>query len=164
MHETLPKVWIQLQCTDHSCSHPCKAFCHVQVQQHPTKTSAIVLFSDPTGCKEALEAAKTNAIVELPEQLSDDHALATHGLRARVEQHKQLYPGNEVLQKQLDQWMADFEAQEERQKREAEAAAAADEGWTVVTKRAGRKRKAGAHAARLATKRPCRVCMRASST
>ena len=50
-----------------------------------------------------------------------------------VEQHKAKTPGNTILQQQLDEWMEQWEASE-KQRRETDAAAAADEGWTVVTK------------------------------
>ena len=58
------------------------------------------------------------------------HLLFTAGW---VEQHKAKTPGNRVLQQQLDEWMAQWEAQE-LQRQSAAATDAADEGWTVVTK------------------------------
>ena len=64
------------------------------------------------------------------------------GLRAYVEAHKSLFPGNEKLREELDAWMEEYEAEEER-KRIAAQQAAADDGWTVVTRKAGRKRKQG---------------------
>lgn len=50
-----------------------------------------------------------------------------------VEQHKAKTPGNRALQHQLDEWMEQWEASE-KERHESVAAAAADEGWTVVTK------------------------------
>ena len=50
-----------------------------------------------------------------------------------VEKHKAKTPGNDALQQQLNEWMEQWEARE-KQRRETDAAAAADEGWTVVTK------------------------------
>lgn len=47
--------------------------------------------------------------------------------------HRAARPGNAALQKQLDDWMEEFEAAEERKRREREAAMAED-GWTVVVR------------------------------
>lgn len=50
-----------------------------------------------------------------------------------VEKHKAKTPGNRALQQQLDEWMEQWEASE-KERYETAAAAATDEGWTVVTK------------------------------
>lgn len=50
-----------------------------------------------------------------------------------VENHKAKTPGNRVLQGQLDEWMEHWEASE-KERHETAAAAATDEGWTLVTK------------------------------
>ena len=113
----------------------------VQVRLHPKHTSAIVVFAEPAGTAAALAAGKKSAVIEFP--IADEDAGPSEGLRGMVEAHKASYPGNGVLQKQLDDWMVEFEQEEERKRVEAENAAAED-GWTVVTKGAGRKRKSGA--------------------
>ena len=57
-----------------------------------------------------------------------------------VEQHKALTPGNSELQKALDAWTEEFEAEEERRRQEA-LKAMEDEGWTVVQRhKVGRRR------------------------
>ena len=42
-------------------------------------------------------------------------------------------PGNKVLQKQLDDWVENFEEAEERKGKEKKASMA-DDGWTVVVR------------------------------
>lgn len=64
------------------------------------------------------------------------------GLRAYVDAHKSAFPGNQKLKEELDTWMEAYEAEEER-KRIAAQQSTADDGWTVVTRKAGRKRKQG---------------------
>lgn len=108
---------------------------------HPKRTSAIVVFESKSALSAALKAARRGTVVDYA--VPDEPEGEATGLRARVEAHKAQYPGNATLQRSLDTWMADFEAEEERKRKAAEEAAAGD-GWTVVTKRAGRKRKSGA--------------------
>ncbi len=48
-----------------------------------------------------------------------------------MEQHKAQTPGNAELQRALDAWTEQFEADEERRRQEA-LQAMEDEGWTVV--------------------------------
>ena len=52
------------------------------------------------------------------------------------------FPGTANLQAQLNEWMENFELEEVR--KAAAEAAAADDGWTLVTNKAGRKRAKGA--------------------
>ncbi|GIL93679.1 hypothetical protein Vretifemale_21082, partial [Volvox reticuliferus] len=58
---------------------------------------------------------------------------------AWVHEHKAARPGNDVLQRQIDDWMDDFDAEQERKARERQAAMGED-GWTVVARAKGRKR------------------------
>jgi hypothetical protein len=88
----------------------------------------------------ALKAARKGILVEYAPLAEDDPKAV--GLRARVEAHKAQYPGNSSLQRSLDTWMEEFEKAEEMRRKAAEEATAGD-GWTVVVKRAGRKRKSG---------------------
>ena len=115
---------------------------HAQAQVHPKRTSGIVVYQDASGTKHALAAGKKGAVVDFPCDTTDDDGPSI-GLRRKVETHKAMSPGNAKLQKQLDNWIAEFEDEEER-KRKAADEAAADDGWTLVTKGAGRKRKHGA--------------------
>lgn len=48
-----------------------------------------------------------------------------------MEEHKALKPGNGELQAALDEWMEEWEAEEERKRQEA-LRAQEDDGWTVV--------------------------------
>mmetsp|Transcript_12655 Transcript_12655/g.22594 ORF Transcript_12655/g.22594 Transcript_12655/m.22594 type:complete len:165 (-) Transcript_12655:539-1033(-) len=61
------------------------------------------------------------------------------GLKAWVADHKAQTPGNEVLKENIDNWIANFEAEEEERQR-AKLAAVAGDGWTVVVRSKGRKR------------------------
>lgn len=63
------------------------------------------------------------------------------------------YPGTAALQEQLNTWTEDYEAAEEAKRLEAEKAQA-DDGWTVVTNKAGRKRASGT----VTYCSPCTVC------
>jgi hypothetical protein len=56
-----------------------------------------------------------------------------------VEQHKALKPGNAELQAALDEWMEEFEAEEERRRAEA-LAVQQDDGWTLVQRHKVRRR------------------------
>ena len=56
-----------------------------------------------------------------------------------VEQHKALKPGNAELQAALDEWMGEFEAEEERRRAEA-LAVQQDDGWTLVQRHKVRRR------------------------
>lgn len=99
---------------------------------HPTKTTAIAVFSEQAACSEALAAAANGTVLELT---PGEPAGAT-GLKAWVNAHKARFPGNDELQRQLDAWTEDFEAAEERKRKAAEEAA--DDGWTVVKRHRGR--------------------------
>jgi Ribosomal RNA-processing protein 7 (RRP7) C-terminal domain len=110
----------------------------LQIQLHPRKTSAVVVFRGKEGTKSALSVASKGSVVQAQAlKAADEHAV---GLRAYVEEHKSLYPGNEQLSRELDAWMEAFEEEEERKRQAAEQA---DDGWTVVTRKPGRKRKQG---------------------
>ena len=116
----------------------------LQVQVHPKQTSALVVFDSTKPCHAALATCKQHTVLDFPiSEDDDDDDDEPAGLRAMVHAHKSQFPGNQVLQKQLDAWMAAYEDAETKKRQEAESAAAED-GWTVVTKRAGRKRKHGA--------------------
>ena len=110
----------------------------MQVQLHPRQTSAVVLFSSAQGVKRALAVARKGQVIST----DDDASEQSVGLRAYVDEHKSKFPGNQKLKEELDAWMEASEAEEEC-KRIAAQQSAADDGWTVVTRKAGRKRKQG---------------------
>lgn len=113
----------------------------VQVQLHPRRTSAVIVFSQQNTVSKVLAAAKKGALVAFAtnNQATDQHPT---GLRKYVEVQKARCPGNDKLEQELNSWMVAFEESEERKRRALEAAAA-DDGWTLVTRKAGRKRKNG---------------------
>ncbi|MCO5584030.1 hypothetical protein L7F22_037951 [Adiantum nelumboides] len=61
------------------------------------------------------------------------------GMRKWLSEYHSKRPGFHVLQQQTDDFIADFEAREEKARQEREAAAA-EEGWTVVAPHKGRKK------------------------
>ncbi|XP_024386104.1 uncharacterized protein [Physcomitrium patens] len=61
------------------------------------------------------------------------------GMQKWISNYKSKRPGVEVLQRQIDQWMADYDARELQAKKDREAADAED-GWTVVVAKTGRKK------------------------
>jgi hypothetical protein len=63
--------------------------------------------------------------------------LRAHLVAAWVEEHKALKPGNATLQQALDEWVADWEAEEERRRAEA-LKAHEEDGWTVVQRHKAR--------------------------
>jgi hypothetical protein len=112
----------------------------LQVQLHPLGTSAIVVYHQQKTVEGVLKAARKGLVVEYAASAEDGPRAV--GLRARVEAHKSQYPGNTALQDSLNEWMEKFENAEELRRKAAEKATAGD-GWTVVVKRAGRKRNLG---------------------
>ncbi|KAH7440990.1 hypothetical protein KP509_03G019700 [Ceratopteris richardii] len=61
------------------------------------------------------------------------------GMKKWLSEYHNQRPGLHVLQQRIDEFIADFEAREERARQERETAAA-EEGWTVVTRHKGRKK------------------------
>jgi RNA recognition motif. (a.k.a. RRM, RBD, or RNP domain) len=94
---------------------------------HSSGLSAVILFAATKGLDKAMRAATKGRVIVLepPEHTS------AYGVKAWVEAHKLLKPGNVELQRQLDEWTAAYEAAEEARKLEA-MANMEDEGWTVV--------------------------------
>ena len=83
-------------------------------------------FSEPTA-HFGLKGKRTHQTVCITKLFSHDM------LADWVKKHKAKTPGNRALQHQLDEWMEQWEASE-KELHESATAAAADEGWTVVTK------------------------------
>jgi len=140
-----------------------------KVAVHGSRLSAVVLYSSKQGRDAALKAATKGKTIRLDvtSSLGSINGVnsSTQGLKAWVNAHKAQKPGNAELQRQLDEWMEDYEAEEERRKASAMAAMEED-GWTVVQRHKGRKKNtsgtgvtvgavaAAAAAARAAKKRP----------
>lgn len=138
------------------CIRDSHSVAHLRLTVNFLQTSALVVFASPSSLKKALRtAAESKALTVAFKEPTE-----TFGLKGSlgaffenhmcpcflfvlyqdllftadwVEQHKAKTPGNRVLQQQLDEWMAQWEAQES-QRQAAAATDAADEGWTVVTK------------------------------
>jgi len=64
---------------------------------------------------------------------------ALRGMKKWIGNYKAKRPGVEVLQRQIDQWMADYDEREQQTERDREDAEAED-GWTVVVAKTGRKK------------------------
>jgi ribosomal RNA-processing protein 7 len=60
------------------------------------------------------------------------------GLASWIAEHRAARPGLDVLQKQVDDWIAAHEKHEAEAAAAAAAAAAGDDGWTVVGAKRGR--------------------------
>jgi RNA recognition motif-containing protein len=138
---------------------------------HGSRLSAVVLYSSKQGRDAALKAATKGKTIRVDVTSSSSLGSSigvnssTQGLKAWVNAHKAQKPGNAELQRQLDKWMEDYEAEEERRKASAMASMEED-GWTVVQRHKGRKKNtsesgvtvgavaAAAAAARAAKKRP----------
>ncbi|GFR53035.1 hypothetical protein Agub_g15727, partial [Astrephomene gubernaculifera] len=118
-----------------------------QAVLHPLKRSGIVVFRSEVGRTAALKYAARGQVLELAGgaagrgQGEDDEEQeeAPMGVKAWVHEHKAARPGNEVLQQQVDDWMDEYDEEQERKARERQAAMGGD-GWTVVVRAKGRKR------------------------
>ena len=102
---------------------------------HVSKKSGMVKFQqeEKNAQKAALTAASSSSIIEwsLPE--SDEPT----GLKAWVQRHKESAPAPQVLQKQLDDWVAAYEEEEAAREKQKKTNMAED-GWTVVVRQKGR--------------------------
>ncbi|XP_057491523.1 uncharacterized protein LOC130777263 isoform X2 [Actinidia eriantha] len=63
----------------------------------------------------------------------------SRGMKKLITEYQQSIPGLKILQLRIDDFMTDFEAQEEQARKEREALAA-EGGWTVVVHHKGRKK------------------------
>ncbi|XP_060191982.1 uncharacterized protein LOC132621657 [Lycium barbarum] len=81
------------------------------------------------------EQAKEEEIYELSSGDED----YSKGMKKWVADYHQNRPGLEVLQQRIDEFITDYEAKKEQEKKEKEALAAED-GWTVVVHHKGRKK------------------------
>lgn len=92
--------------------------------------AALVVFASRRGVLRALEAASVDCE---PLEPPPEEACETGGLAKWVAEHREVRPGLWQLQAELDAWAAADEAAEADARAESEAAAAAGEdGWTVV--------------------------------
>ncbi|KAI7841347.1 hypothetical protein COHA_004965 [Chlorella ohadii] len=115
---------------------------------HGSRVSAVLLYAAAAGRDKLMRATGKRRAVEL--QLPEPPE--PHGLKAWVEEHRALKPGNAELQASgaaaalraaLDEWMAEWEA-EDAARRAAALKANEEEGWTVVQRHKGRKKNASA--------------------
>jgi ribosomal RNA-processing protein 7 len=102
---------------------------------HASRLSVAVLYTKSAARDKALRAAAKGRVVEL----DPPEPAAPYGLKAWVEGHKALTPGNAALQRELDAWTAAHEAAEAA-RREAALAAMEGDGWTVVRRQRGRRK------------------------
>ncbi|XP_004232112.1 uncharacterized protein [Solanum lycopersicum] len=72
-------------------------------------------------------------------ELSSGDEDYSKGMRKWVANYYQNRPGLDVLQERIDEFIIDYEAKKEQEKKEKEALAAED-GWTVVVHHKGRKK------------------------
>ncbi|KAK6798524.1 hypothetical protein RDI58_006227 [Solanum bulbocastanum] len=93
-----------------------------------------------------LSIAKDNFPVEREQveeeeiyELSSGDEDYSKGMRKWVAAYYQNRPGLDVLQERIDEFIIDYEAKKEQEKKEKEALAAED-GWTVVVHHKGRKK------------------------
>ncbi|GLI60389.1 hypothetical protein VaNZ11_002535 [Volvox africanus] len=116
-----------------------------QAVLHPLKRSGIVVFQSDVGRVAAIRYASRSQVLEYDgargqnDAADKDGAEKPIGVKAWVHEHKAARPGNDVLQRQVDDWMDEFDAEQEHKARERQAAMGED-GWTVVTRAKGRKR------------------------
>lgn len=105
--------------------------------------AAHVCFATAKGLARALEAASEDLE---PLEPPPEEACEVAGLTAWVAAHRAARPGLAALQAQLDEWVAADEAASEAAARASEAAAAGEEGWTVVGRKQGRRKTAAGDA------------------
>ncbi|KAJ7527391.1 hypothetical protein O6H91_16G051700 [Diphasiastrum complanatum] len=86
--------------------------------------------SSVLGCKGAQESST----------IDSNDCSRLKGLKKWIWEYRAKRPGIPVLQKQVDTFIAEYEVHEEQAKKEREAAAANDEGWTLVVNKGGRKK------------------------
>jgi hypothetical protein len=111
-----------------------------RVAVHGSRVSAVVVYTDKRG-RDALLKSATKGKVTVVNNAQEEGKY--FGLKSWVEAHKAQKPGNAEMQRQLDEWMEDYEAAEQRKKEEAIQAMEGD-GWTVVERHKGRKKSASA--------------------
>eukprot|EP00249_Psilotum_nudum_P030386 c42962_g1_i1 orf=408-872(-) len=74
-----------------------------------------------------------------PIKVPSKHGESLRGMEKWLADYHSKRPGLHVLQQQIDDYIAEFEALEDQARRDKEAAAA-EEGWTVVVHHKGRKK------------------------
>ncbi|KAM3286347.1 glutamic acid-rich protein isoform X1 [Capsicum chacoense] len=89
--------------------------------------------------KDSFPVEREQAEEEEIYELSSGDEDYSKGMRKWVADYYQNRPGLEVLQERIDEFIVDYEAKKEQEKKEKEALAAED-GWTVVVHHKGRKK------------------------
>ncbi|PNH04903.1 hypothetical protein TSOC_008866, partial [Tetrabaena socialis] len=109
------------------------------VQPHAAATAAaarsgVVVFRSEAARASVLKYAARGQVLQYGGgEAAEEEDAEPAGVKAWVHQHKAARPGNEVLQKQIDEWMESFDAEAERKARERQEAMGGD-GWTVVVR------------------------------
>ncbi|PSS30553.1 Ribosomal RNA-processing protein 7 A like [Actinidia chinensis var. chinensis] len=85
-----------------------------------------------------LERREEPEQTEVYEMSSGDED-CSRGMKKLITEYQQSRPGLKILQQRIDDFMTDFEAQEEQARKEREALAE-EGGWTVVVHHKGRKK------------------------
>lgn len=101
---------------------------------HHSQLSAILMFEKEGSTGKVLKAAAQSSVLDAPLV----EPTKPHGLKGWVVAHKAKFPGNAILQKELDEWMAEYEGKEAAAR--AAAKASTDDGWTVVARKPGRRK------------------------
>jgi ribosomal RNA-processing protein 7 len=89
------------------------------------------------GLRSALEAAKPGAS---PQEAPPVDPAAKRGLAGWLAEHRGARPGLEVLQAEVDAWVAAHDAEAAETAARLEEEAAGDDGWTVVGAKRGRRK------------------------
>lgn len=103
-----------------------------------TAHGALIEFATERGAEKCARAAAAGASEPLAGPAAA--AAAPAGLAAWVAEHRGAFPGNAELQRRLDAWSDARDEEEARAREAAEAAAAHDDGWTVVGAKRGRRK------------------------
>ena len=89
------------------------------------------------GLRGALEAARPGAAPQEPPPADPS---AKRGLAGWLAEHRAARPGLEVLQAEVDAWVAAHDAEAAAAAERAAEEAAGDDGWTVVGAKRGRRK------------------------
>ena len=109
----------------------------VVLDSAPDVAGGLVTFSDAKSAKKALNAAvRGGTPLNPPTSLNPTQV----GLEAWVSDFRNERPGEKKTQERIDEWFAEFEAEEQRKAAEAAALANQDDGWTVVEAKRGRRK------------------------
>eukprot|EP00210_Caulerpa_lentillifera_P005997 g5732.t1 len=92
---------------------------------HPSKKSCVVVFSDSKSKDQVLSAARHHQVLEWK------GGLPSTGLEDWLKEHKSGFPGDDALQKKVDNWIIAFE-RAEKERNKASKKNVSEDGWVVV--------------------------------